>query len=304
MLTHRPKMDVEPVDTTGIDTPEGLAGALRQLRRRLARQRNDAPLTYRELAATTGWAHGVIGDYFAGKTLPPTDRFDVLIGLLGATPAEQHRLATARDRVEELRRARRGSTPHPPSRRARVRPTAGPASGLSPAPAPELSTTDSRTEVEHAFVVIARQVVVATLTMVDIANRPWSHVVHPLWEYGNNGLTGWIFARSNRIRRRHVTHSSLVSLSYWHPTHDTAFAQCAANWAGKSERKHAWRLALQTPPPVGYDPATVWPEGVDSPDCALLRLQPWRLTSSSGGSHSAGRAPAVLTCDAFAPDPL
>jgi hypothetical protein len=46
----------------------------------------------------------VIGDYFAGKVLPPTDRFDQLIRLLGATPAEQGVLATARDRVEELRR--------------------------------------------------------------------------------------------------------------------------------------------------------------------------------------------------------
>jgi tetratricopeptide (TPR) repeat protein len=36
--------------------------------------------------------------------LPPTDRFDCLIRILGATPAEQGALATARDRVEEQRR--------------------------------------------------------------------------------------------------------------------------------------------------------------------------------------------------------
>jgi tetratricopeptide (TPR) repeat protein len=84
-----------------------LAGLLRQLRRRHARERGDTQLTYRELAARTGWAHGVIGDYFAGKSLPPTDRFDVLVGLLGATAAEQGALATARDRVEESRRRSR-----------------------------------------------------------------------------------------------------------------------------------------------------------------------------------------------------
>ncbi|HEU5332461.1 MAG TPA: tetratricopeptide repeat protein [Actinocrinis sp.] len=39
--------------------------------------------------------------------LPPTDRFDVLIRLLGASPAEQGALATARDRVEEGRRGDR-----------------------------------------------------------------------------------------------------------------------------------------------------------------------------------------------------
>src|SRR5690606_13126215 len=83
----------------------------------------DAELTYRELAERTGWSVAAIGEYFAGTTLPPTDRFDVLVRLLGATAAEQGALATARDVVEEhrrrgaaaasaARRPRRGS--HPP----------------------------------------------------------------------------------------------------------------------------------------------------------------------------------------------
>ncbi|MGB3440524.1 MAG: tetratricopeptide repeat protein, partial [Actinophytocola sp.] len=81
-----------------------LSVLLRELRRRHARTSGNTPLTYRELAGSTGWAHGIIGNYFAGKTLPPTDRFDVLIRLLGASGAEQRALATARDRVEEHRR--------------------------------------------------------------------------------------------------------------------------------------------------------------------------------------------------------
>ncbi len=85
-------------------TVQDLALLLRQLRRRHARARGDTPLTYRELAATTGWALGVISDYFTGKVLPPTDRFDVLVGLLGAAPAEQGMLATLRDEVEEHQR--------------------------------------------------------------------------------------------------------------------------------------------------------------------------------------------------------
>src|SRR3954471_14273719 len=66
-----------------------LASLLRALRRRHGRQRGDTPLTYRELAARTGWAHGIIGDYLTGKRLPPTDRFDELVRLLGATAVEQ-----------------------------------------------------------------------------------------------------------------------------------------------------------------------------------------------------------------------
>jgi len=153
MLTHNADVDVAHVDAAHIETPEGLARVLRHLRRRLARHRSDAPLTYRELAARTGWAHGVIGDYFAGKTLPPTDRFDILIDLLGATPAEQRQLATARDQVEELRRSSRTAT----------------------------ATADSRPDGNEMFVDIARRVAWATLTTVDAANRPRSLVVRPLW---------------------------------------------------------------------------------------------------------------------------
>ncbi|MFK4067114.1 helix-turn-helix domain-containing protein [Streptomyces sp. NPDC029674] len=105
---------VGPIDT--VDTADALAALLRQLRRRAARRNGGAQLTYRQLSARTGWAHGVIGDYFAGKTLPPTDRFDTLVQLLGATGRELRLLATARDRVEEARRSRAsaGSRPGPP----------------------------------------------------------------------------------------------------------------------------------------------------------------------------------------------
>jgi tetratricopeptide (TPR) repeat protein len=87
-----------------VRTVADLAGILRELRRRHARRLGGAELTYRELAATTGWSHSIIGEYLAGRVLPPTDRFDTLVRLFGATPAEQGSLATARDRVEEFRR--------------------------------------------------------------------------------------------------------------------------------------------------------------------------------------------------------
>ncbi len=94
--------DILPdVDTSSLAE---LASALRRLRRRHARQGNDTERTYRELAAASGYAHGVIGDYFSGKVLPPTDRLDVLIALLGATGREKKAFATARDRLEEQRR--------------------------------------------------------------------------------------------------------------------------------------------------------------------------------------------------------
>src|SRR5262245_10998463 len=87
-----------------VTTAADLARLLRELRRRQARRTGGAVLTYRDLAARTGWSLGSIAAYLAGKALPPTDRWDVLVWHLGATPAERGALATARDRVEELRR--------------------------------------------------------------------------------------------------------------------------------------------------------------------------------------------------------
>ena len=94
----------------GVRTLPELAALLRALRRRHGRQQGGASLTYRDLAAATGWSHGIIGEYLSGQVLPPADRFDTLIALLGAGPAEQGAFATARDRVEENRRpaGRRG----------------------------------------------------------------------------------------------------------------------------------------------------------------------------------------------------
>ncbi|MEV0568148.1 AAA family ATPase [Dactylosporangium sp. NPDC050588] len=93
--------DLDPARIAAVDTLAGLARLLRELRRREARRQGERELTYRELAAATGWSSSVIGAYLTGETLPPTNRFDALIQALGAGPAEQRLLATARDRVEE-----------------------------------------------------------------------------------------------------------------------------------------------------------------------------------------------------------
>jgi tetratricopeptide (TPR) repeat protein len=87
-----------------------LASLLRRLRQRQARVAGADRVSYRALAKLAGWSHAIVGGYLSGTSLAPADRFDVLIRLLGATPAEQRALATARDQVEELRR---GSAPPP-----------------------------------------------------------------------------------------------------------------------------------------------------------------------------------------------
>src|SRR5687768_14841275 len=97
-------MSPTPRDIQDIEDLAGLAEVLRALRRRHSRRNGEVAMSYRQLASAAGWSHGIVGAYLSGRILPPTDRFDVLIRLLGATPAEQGALATARDRVEERRR--------------------------------------------------------------------------------------------------------------------------------------------------------------------------------------------------------
>jgi tetratricopeptide (TPR) repeat protein len=103
-----------------VTTLAQLAQVLRQLRRRHARLGGHPELTYREIAAKTGWSPAIVGGYLTGTSLPPTDRFDELVRLLGASPREQGVLATARDRAAEVRRGK----------------ASAPASGPAPVPAP------------------------------------------------------------------------------------------------------------------------------------------------------------------------
>lgn len=97
-------------DAASVESMPELARLLRELHRREARRRGGTALTYRELAKVTGWSRGIIGEYLSGTALPPTNRFDQLVQILGATKAEWGPLATARDRIEEQRRQGRSTT--------------------------------------------------------------------------------------------------------------------------------------------------------------------------------------------------
>lgn len=97
-------MDSVVRDAAQVASAQDLAQLLRALRRRHARRNRDSELSYRELAARTGWSHAAIAEYLSGRTLPPTDRLDGLLRVLGAGPAELGAMASARDRVEESRR--------------------------------------------------------------------------------------------------------------------------------------------------------------------------------------------------------
>ncbi len=76
--------DTLVTDAGRVRTPDELAALLRALRRRHARRRHSGELTYHVMASRAGCSQTAIAEYFTARTIPPTDRFDSLVGLLGA----------------------------------------------------------------------------------------------------------------------------------------------------------------------------------------------------------------------------
>lgn len=130
-----------------------------------------------------------------------------------------------------------------------------------------------------AFVEMAHSIVWASVATVDRLNRPRSRILHPVWEWDGERLTGWIATGPTPTKRADLAHSPYVSCSYWAPTQDTCVAECEADWALDDETRVAvWDRFVSAPPPVGYDPSMIpaWTSPT-APAFAAIRLTPWRL---------------------------
>jgi Pyridoxamine 5'-phosphate oxidase len=152
------------------------------------------------------------------------------------------------------------------------------------------------TETAPAFVEMAHRIVWASVATVDAHGRPRSRILHPIWQWDEDRLVGWVGTSPTPLKRAHLKANSYMSVNYWSPTHDTCVAECAANWAFDNEtRTIVWNLFLNTPEPLGYNPRIIpaW----ESPTCdafAAIRLDPWRLRVFPG-SVLLGKGGKVLT---------
>ncbi len=150
--------------------------------------------------------------------------------------------------------------------------------------------TTSLSAAAPAFVDMAHRIVWCTAATVDRANRPRSRVLHPIWEWEDGVLKGWVATGPTATKRAHLETSPYVSCNYWAENHDTCVAECRAEWAfDLPTRERIWNLFESAPPPVGYDPAMIpdW-DSPDSPGFAVLRLTPWRLRVMPGTVLLAG----------------
>ena len=128
------------------------------------------------------------------------------------------------------------------------------------------------------FIDIAHAVAWCTVATVDRHSRPRSRILHPVWARHDGGLRGWVATTHTPVKVAHLGHAPYVSCSYWDPTHDTAIAECAAEWVDDLDTKaHTWELFRRTPEPLGHDPYSIWPDGPATADAGVLRLEPWRL---------------------------
>lgn len=134
------------------------------------------------------------------------------------------------------------------------------------------------------FVAIAHRIVWCTVASVDGSGAPRTRVLHPIWEWDGEGLTGWIATSPESPKAAHLRREPRVSLTYWDPSHDVATAECDTVWElDHDSRVRGWHRFADGPAPVGYDPSII--PGWTDPDAAgfgVLRLEPTRLRVMPG----------------------
>lgn len=126
---------------------------------------------------------------------------------------------------------------------------------------------------------MAHRIVWATVGTVDRKGRPRSRILHPIWEWNGEVLTGWIGTEATPTKRAHLKVSAHVSVNYWAPNHDTCNAECEAEWChDDTTKQHVWDLFLRSPEPLGFDPSMI--PGWETPTGSrftVMKLAPWRL---------------------------
>ena len=141
---------------------------------------------------------------------------------------------------------------------------------------------------------VAHEVVWSMVTTVDRSGRPRARVLHPVWEAVDGGIHGWILSRPTPLKTRHLAANPHVSCSYLSASHDVAYFDCVAEWVdAPDERRRVWDFVAAAPAPVGYDPATIFPDGPDSAGMRLLRLLPYRIQVGLAVDLARGEKPRL-----------
>jgi general stress protein 26 len=129
-----------------------------------------------------------------------------------------------------------------------------------------------------------------SMATVDARGRLRARIVHPLWD----GRTLWLLTERQSPKARHLDRNPYTSLTYLDSAEEQVHVECRASWEERPEEKRRrWDWFAATPPPLGYDPAPFFKEGVEHPSFGCLRLEPWRIELWSLADLMAGKPPRV-----------
>jgi hypothetical protein len=143
-------------------------------------------------------------------------------------------------------------------------------------------------------VAVAHAVVWSTVTTVDGSGRPRARILHPVWVIGGHGVDGWVITRRTPVKVRHLATNPHLSCGYLAVDHDVAFFDCTASWSETPQgQRRAWDAFASAAPPVGYDPATIFPDGPATAGLAVLHLRPYRIQVARGHVLARGGRPSV-----------
>jgi hypothetical protein len=132
---------------------------------------------------------------------------------------------------------------------------------------------------------IVQRIVWAAVATVSPDGEPRTRLMHPVWDWAAEPApTALVTARATPLKLSHVRAQPVLSCFYWDPAQDTVAIDAVARWLEPSERPAAWDAIKAVDPPVGFDPAIVWPDGPDSPGWAMLQLTARRVLARPAGT--------------------
>ena len=141
---------------------------------------------------------------------------------------------------------------------------------------------------------VAARVVWATMATVGPDGVPRTRVVHPVLHWDTPDPHGWVTSRPSALRRRHLEACPWVSLTWWSPDQDVLTVDCRAEWVPDDELADVWATIAATPEPVGFDPATIWPDGPGS-GFAAIAVRAHRVRVALAADAAAGRPARIWT---------
>lgn len=134
-------------------------------------------------------------------------------------------------------------------------------------------------EIEPEFRERVDRMVWCCVATIDTRNRPSTRLLHPIWE----GQTGWIGTHKNSTKRLHLEKNPYISLAYVSDIARPVYVEATATWENNLEtRRRVWDMFLNTPEPLGYDPAPLF-VSADHENFGVLRIEPWKITLATLG---------------------